>query len=577
MNLKLKYCVILDRIKDVPDSSRILAEQRFLLIKEYEDIFVKKEKELLGRQFRNKKATIKYCQSKEVPLTSFYRWLRQYRRYGIEGLVLSYGNQQTSKARGKRQTKKIKLIKLDIETHRPLSCLPELKNIIQRDPDISPKIKETSVQFLDTVIGFSKQKLVKSHRLLSCLPKLKDIIQRDPDVSPKIKKTTVQFLDTVIGFSKQKFLAPQNLPLTQEEIKELEVYEAGTHKNRSPKATAILMAHRGHSIFEIATTASRSRNTIYRWFRLFKSRGTAFIPTYLGKGKREAMWQKRTTRVIAILHTPPKTYGINRTAWTRGTLRQAYRKTYGENLSWCSIPRIIKATNYTWRRARDVLTSPDPEYKRKAQKVLDTLRGLGPSEAFFFIDEAGPWQVKKYGGESFTPKGTTKIYPRFQKSKGQVTFIAALDAVGNQISWLFTKGKDTGGIIDIIRVLYYSYCECSTLYLTWDCASWHKSQELRKFLAGLNARKKGPVIKIVPLPSRAQFLNVIESVISGMKRAVIHNSDYRSELEMQTAIAMHFHDRNEYFWQNPKRAGDKIWDKERFNIDDFESGLHKRM
>ncbi len=531
MNLKLKYCVILDQIKDVPDSSRILAEQRFLLIKEYEDIFVKKEQELLGRQFRNKKATIKYCQSKEVPLTSFYRWLRQYRRYGIEGLVLSYGNQRTSKARGKRQTKKIKLIKLDIETHRPLSCLPELKNIIQRDPDVSPKIKETSVQFLDTVIGFSKQ----------------------------------------------KFLAPQNLPLTQEEIKELEVYEAGTHKNRSPKATAILMAHRGHSIFEIATTASRSRNTIYRWFRLFKSRGTAFIPTYLGKGKREAMWQKRTTRVIAILHTPPKTYGINRTAWTRGTLRQAYRKTYGENLSWCSIPRIIKATNYTWRRARDILTSPDPEYKRKAQKVLDTLRGLGPSEAFFFIDEAGPWQVKKYGGESFTPKGTTKIYPRFQKSKGQVTFIAALDAVGNQISWLFTKGKDTGGIIDIIRVLYYSYRECSALYLTWDCASWHKSQELRKFLSGLNARKKGPVIKIVPLPSRAQFLNVIESVISGMKRAVIHNSDYRSELEMQTAIAMHFHDRNEYFWQNPKRAGDKIWDKERFNIDDFESGLHKRM
>lgn len=31
-----------------------------------------------------------------------------------------------------------------------------------------------------------------------------------------------------------------------------------------------------------------------------------------------------------------------------------------------------------------------------------------------------------------------------------------------------------------------------------------------------------------PLPKRAQFLNVIESVFSGMARAVIQNSDYAS-------------------------------------------------
>jgi len=32
----------------------------------------------------------------------------------------------------------------------------------------------------------------------------------------------------------------------------------------------------------------------------------------------------------------------------------------------------------------------------------------------------------------------------------------------------------------------------------------------------------------VPLPAGAQFLNVIESVFSGMARAIIHNSDYES-------------------------------------------------
>jgi hypothetical protein len=29
--------------------------------------------------------------------------------------------------------------------------------------------------------------------------------------------------------------------------------------------------------------------------------------------------------------------------------------------------------------------------------------------------------------------------------------------------------------------------------------------------------------------------------------------------------------------KSPERAGDKIWDKERYNLDDFENGLHKRV
>jgi hypothetical protein len=62
------------------------------------------------------------------------------------------------------------------------------------------------------------------------------------------------------------------------------------------------------------------------------------------------------------------------------------------------------------------------------------------------------------------------------------------------------------------------------------------------------------------LPSNSQFLNVIEAVFSAMKKAVIHNSDYRSIDEMEKAISNHFKDRNEYFKKNPKRVGKKIWE-----------------
>jgi hypothetical protein len=72
-----------------------------------------------------------------------------------------------------------------------------------------------------------------------------------------------------------------------------------------------------------------------------------------------------------------------------------------------------------------------------------------------------------------------------------------------------------------------------------------------------------PRIELVPLPSGAQFLNVIESVFSGMARAIIHNSDYQSDTEAIQAIDRYFSDRNLAFKESPKLAGNKIWGKER--------------
>lgn len=87
-----------------------------------------------------------------------------------------------------------------------------------------------------------------------------------------------------------------------------------------------------------------------------------------------------------------------------------------------------------------------------------------------------------------------------------------------------------------------------------------------EWVDAVNGRKEmqaGPLVELAPLPSNSQFLNVIESVFSGLAKAVIHNSDYQSRKDAKTAIDRHFRERNRYFRQNPKRAGNKIWGKER--------------
>ena len=69
---------------------------------------------------------------------------------------------------------------------------------------------------------------------------------------------------------------------------------------------------------------------------------------------------------------------------------------------------------------------------------------------------------------------------------------------------------------------------------------------------------------MLSLPAGAQFLNVIESVFSGMSRAIIHNSDYLlSVVDAQAAISRYFEERNAAFLAIPRRAGRAIWGEER--------------
>ena len=121
-------------------------------------------------------------------------------------------------------------------------------------------------------------------------------------------------------------------------------------------------------------------------------------------------------------------------------------------------------------------------------------------------------------------------------------------------------------MIKMAELLRTQYRACRTVYLSWDAASWHISKKLLAHLKELNkhAEPDGyPVIKTAPLPAGAQFLNVIESVFSGMARAIIHNSDYPSVEAAKEAIDVYFSERNAHFAKHPKRAGQKIWRMER--------------
>ncbi len=148
---------------------------------------------------------------------------------------------------------------------------------------------------------------------------------------------------------------------------------------------------------------------------------------------------------------------------------------------------------------------------------------------------------------------------------------AALELSGNQVTHFYSGKKNTAEMIRMMELLVEKYHGRRKLYLSWDAASWHISKRLCQRVEEHNVSVLGgggPMVETAPLPSGAQFLNVIESVFSGMARSIIHNSDYKTLDDAKMAINRYFANRNAHFVQHPKRAGRKIWGKER-QVADF--------
>ena len=270
--------------------------------------------------------------------------------------------------------------------------------------------------------------------------------------------------------------------------------------------------------------------------------------------------------LFKILHAPPSVFGLNRTSWRMSDLKSTLAA-QGLLISRENIREIIRNAGFRFRKAKKVLTSTDPDYRKKLQEITAILQQLKPNEKFFSIDEFGPFAVKIQGGRSLIKVGEIRTVPQHQKSKGSLICTAALELSENQLTHFYSKKKNTEEMLKLLNILVAAYGDQERIFFSWDAASWHASKKLQHRVTEINsdvyrAKYPGPRVTLAPLPACAQFLNVIESVFSGMARAIIHNSNYASVTACMKAIDRHFAERNQHFRAHPKRAGNKLWGKE---------------
>jgi len=358
----------------------------------------------------------------------------------------------------------------------------------------------------------------------------------------------------------------KQLPIDEKSIRKLYYWVLNKRIKHRNRAMAVLAYYKQFPKRAIARFLCIQHTRVRDYINRFESGGIDALYDRNKKELKKFEQPEFKEAVFKVLHAPPSAYGINRTAWRIKDLCRILKQ---EGFPICKpyIRQITKDAGYRYLKAKKVLTSTDPEYREKLQEITRILSNLKPNEKFFSIDEYGPFAIKMQGGKSLVAPGEEKTIPQWQKSKGSLIMTGALELSSNQMTHFFSDKKNTEEMIKLLEILIEEYKNEERIYFSWDAASWHASKKLYKKVEEVNNSEyrknhRTPIVELAPLPSCAQFLNVIESVFSGMAKAIIHNSDYASVEECKKAIDLYFTERNQHFKENPKRAGNKIWGEE---------------
>jgi len=293
------------------------------------------------------------------------------------------------------------------------------------------------------------------------------------------------------------------------------------------RALSVLASKKGISARATSRVLGVDRASCSKYLKIYKEQGADGLMFRKQASNRKFDSEPLKDAIFALLHEPPSNYDINRTTWKMVDFKEILAK---KGYPVCSdVIRIItKRAGYRWRKARIVLTSQDPNYREKLERIQDVLRNLNADEAFFSIDEFGPFAIKTKGGRKLVGPTENYTVPQWQKSKGCLIMTAALELSKNQVTHFYSEKKDTDEMIKMMNFLIRRYKGYRMLWLSWDAASWHISKKLREHIEAANVMATvtgSPRIDTAPLPAGAQFLNVIESVFSGFARSVVHNSD----------------------------------------------------
>lgn len=207
--------------------------------------------------------------------------------------------------------------------------------------------------------------------------------------------------------------------------------------------------------------------------------------------------------------------------WTLRGLRKVVLAWAAYSLS--GLWRLLKAIGLCYKRGRQYVHSPDPEYLTKrdfVQSSVEQAQREPERIVTCYLDEFSFYRQPTVAQDWHAKGHTQPLARRSHRSNRYHRIIGALNVVTGQLTYRLAARTDVPFICRFLRLLRLQYAEAERIYVVMD--NWynvHNHSDVQQ-----TAVEEG--IDLVYLPTYAPWLNPIEKLWRKAYQEVLHLHRY---------------------------------------------------
>ncbi len=322
------------------------------------------------------------------------------------------------------------------------------------------------------------------------------------------------------------------------------------------RSQILLASSRGRSPAMIADIVGCTPQAVRNTIRAFHADGLNCLTAKShARTHTTGVWPKgRDEDLREMLRRSPRTFGKQRSLWTLDLIAEVcFEQGMTERkLSAQAVSNILARMEINWRRARDWMTSPDPEYaaKKARRDYLLRISADHPEWAIGFEDEVWWSRIAQPKVRAWTGGPPLKV--QVLKSEANDPDPDAIACYGfyrydtRKVSVRFVEGRPVGDITaQFLEWLCARVAEegKKALVVIWDGPSWHTAEAVAGWIGDQNrraARGAGVRVDICELPVASPWLNNIEPCWTHAKKAVMEADRKLTAAEITTRVCEHF-------------------------------------
>jgi transposase len=326
--------------------------------------------------------------------------------------------------------------------------------------------------------------------------------------------------------------------LTDEQGEELERVSRQAVGRVALRAQMVLLSDRGYPVPFIAVLHSCGLDVVRHWLHCYEREGVAGLQDEprSGRPRKDPLGPQI---VDAQAQNSPRCSGLVQSCWTIGLLAAFLAVRFRLQLSWSTVRRYLKLTDWRWARPRLAPASllrkkRDPEAAAKVQAISAAsalvAQGIGH---LLYLDECD-LHLLPVVRAMWMKKGRRVLVPT-PGQNAKHAFFGALEASSGLFHWIDQERKLAVNFLGFLEKLAAIYPE-GPLYLVLDSAPTHTARIVKKWLLA------NPRATLLWLPKySAHEVNPAERIWGLMKDAVAANR-LAGDIGELVAHASHFFD-----------------------------------